>query len=88
MSSSSRPGTTTVALAVDLRVDGARSESSMSVAARCSWLAFGSQLDAAEHEHRRARRDAARDDGELRASSSWETVILSPVPTTVSESII
>ena len=62
MSSSSRPGTTTVPSPSTAHSSSVRSETSMSVAARCSRPSSRAQLDAAEHEHRGTRRDATRDD--------------------------
>ena len=75
------------AFAGDLRLDRARSESSMSVAARCSRPASArswippSTSTAVRVETPRATSASSR-------QARPETVILSPVPTTVSESII
>ena len=76
------------AFAGDLRLDG-RAQRELHVGrSEVQPAGLGAQLDPAEHEHGRARRDTARNERQLGASSSFATVIRSPVPTTVSESII
>ena len=88
MSSSRRPGTTTVPSPATCASTDARSETSMSVAARCnrpasarSWIP-PSTSTAVRVETPRATVAS------FAASSSFATVILSPAPTIVSESII
>ena len=72
----------------DLRVDD-RAQRHLHVG-RCEMqlASFGAELDPAEHEHGRPLETPRATTASFDASSSRETVILSPVPTTVSESII